>query len=233
MRSPAWGRRCAQPSTGAGRSQAPSGTGNFARGCHVHEGVPAGPLGSEEGISGTARGPPCPPRMARCSAGTPCPGQAPGPGPASSRPPSVDSAWGGAGRAGRRGVHPPARVAAGRAAPAPAVRQRLLTQKRLSAPQPPARVVPTALAPSRPCRLVIGVYLWSVWCTWRSGDALERSVERTETDACRLGTPFPSKGETSGRAAGLGQAGGPHGRSRRPVQPCAQQAGPLPRVQSL
>lgn len=60
-----------------------------------------------------------------------------------------------------------------------------------------------------------------------------RSVERTETGACRLGTPFPSKGETSGRAAGLGQAGGPHGRSRRPVQPCAQRAGPLPRVQSL
>lgn len=60
-----------------------------------------------------------------------------------------------------------------------------------------------------------------------------RSVERTETDACGLGTPFPSKGETSGRAAGLGQAGGPHGRSRRPVQPCAQQAGRLPRVQSL
>lgn len=106
MRSPAWGRRCAQPSTGAGRSQAPSGTGNFACGCHVHEGVPAGPLGNEEGISGTARGPPCPLRMARCSVGTPCPGQAPGPGPASSRPPSVDSAWGGAGRAGRRGAPP-------------------------------------------------------------------------------------------------------------------------------
>lgn len=137
------------------------------------------------------------------------------------------------GESWEQGCPPPARVAAGRAAPAPAVRQRLLTQKRLSAPQPPARVVPTALAPSRPCRLVIGVYLWSVWCTWGSGNALERSVERTETDACRPGTLFPSKGETRGRAAGLGQAGGPHGRSRRPVQPCAQRAGPLPRVQSL
>lgn len=137
------------------------------------------------------------------------------------------------GESREQGCPPPARVAAGRPAPALAVRQRLLTQKRLSAPQPPARVVPMALAPSRPCRLVIGVYLWSVWCTWGSGDALERSVERTETDACGPGTPFPSKGETRGRAAGLGQAGGPHGRSRRPVQPCAQRAGPLPRVQSL
>lgn len=124
--------------------------------------------------------------------------RAPGRLRALARPPHGRRAWTargeGRGEPGTGVPPPPARVAAGRAAPAPAVRQRLLTQKRLSAPQPPARVVPMALAPSRPCRLVIGVYLWSVWCTWGSGDALE-SQRRADRDGClQTGDPVSKQG---------------------------------------
>lgn len=133
------------------------------------------------------------------------------------------------GESREQGCPPPARVAAGRAAPALAVRQRLLTQKRLSAPQPPARVVPTALAPSRPCRLVIGVYLWSVWCTWGSGDALE-SQRRADRDGClQTGGPrFQARVRPAAGRRGWGRrevpTAGPEGRSspapsRRGVYP--------------